>query len=296
MFPSMKKWMIAATLASSSFFASIGQADTTLSFEVFNPGKESIFPVTSTLIVGEKEVALVDAQFQRNDAQTLVNMIKKTGKELKTIYISHGDPDFYFGLDVVTDAFPKAQVLTTPNTHEYIKRTMEPKNAYWGPILKANAPKRLVLPKVIQGDSFKVDNKVVNIIGLDGHDPKHTFLWVPSTKTVLGGVVLYNNMHAWMADTQTPESRQKWFKTLDNMQALKPLSVISGHYLNTEAVDVNAIESTRNYVKAFEAAAAKAKDSKDLMAKLNKQFPDLGGADELSLSAKVIMGEMKWPK
>ena len=34
-----------------------------------------------------------------------------SGKQLTTIYISHGDPDYYFGLDTLTAAFPKAKVL-----------------------------------------------------------------------------------------------------------------------------------------------------------------------------------------
>jgi glyoxylase-like metal-dependent hydrolase (beta-lactamase superfamily II) len=64
-----------------------------LTLRVYNPGSASLFPVSSTLILGNKEAILVDAQFQKNDAEKLVTLIKKSGKKLSIIYISHSDPD-----------------------------------------------------------------------------------------------------------------------------------------------------------------------------------------------------------
>lgn len=66
-------------LAASLGLASAANA-AELKIDVFNPGEASIFPVSSEIISGDKEVALIDAQFQRNDAQTLVDRIKATGK------------------------------------------------------------------------------------------------------------------------------------------------------------------------------------------------------------------------
>ena len=54
---------------------------TTLETTVFNPQEKSMFPVSSVLITGPKEAILVDAQFQRNDAQSVVELIKKSGKK-----------------------------------------------------------------------------------------------------------------------------------------------------------------------------------------------------------------------
>lgn len=266
----------------------------TLETTVFNPQEKSMFPVSSVLITGPKEAILVDAQFQRNDAQSVVELIKKSGKKLTTIYISHGDPDYYFGLDVITAAYPIAKVVSTANTQAYIKASKEPKKAYWGPILKENAPQTLVVPEVLQGDTLLIDGEKVQVVGLDGHDPKHTFVWIPSSKTMLGGVVVFNNMHVFLADTQTPESRQKWFKTLDSIEKLKPETVIPGHMLGDKPMTIDAVNFTRQYIKDFEVAAKSSTNSSELIAKMKTQYPSIGGDDELDLSAKVIMGEMKW--
>ena len=131
----MKKSTLTLVAAAALSMTSVVHAASPLKLEVFNPGEASIFPVSSSLIVGEHEVALIDAQFQRNDAQTLVDRIKATGKPLKTIYISHSDPDYYFGLDVIKAAFPDAKVIATPATIEAIEASQAGKVAYWGPIM-----------------------------------------------------------------------------------------------------------------------------------------------------------------
>ncbi|MCG2921972.1 MBL fold metallo-hydrolase, partial [Escherichia coli] len=59
------------------------------------------FGVTSTLIENDKEVMLVNAQFSKSEALRLAAEILDSGKTLNTIFISYGDPDYYFGLDVL---------------------------------------------------------------------------------------------------------------------------------------------------------------------------------------------------
>ncbi len=267
-----------------------------LKVSVFNPGAASIFPTSAELIEGPSEVMLVDATFQKNDAETLVAMIKATGKKLNTIYISYADPDAYFGLDVITAAFPEAKVLATPTTVADIRASVDGKLGYWGPILGENTPEKTILPEVFEGDVLTVDGEEVKIVGLDGHDPRHTFLWLPSIKTVLGGVLLEENEHLWIADRQTLESRQDWLKTLDQIEALAPERVIPAHFSGKSTENMDSVSFTRGYLLAFEEEAAKAADSGALIAAMKARYPDLeGGAQSLEIGAKVTKGEMKWP-
>ncbi|VTR40403.1 Arsenate reductase and related proteins, glutaredoxin family [Serratia fonticola] len=140
------------TLAVTGFvsFSTFANAANTLTLEVYNPGEKSVFPVSSEIVSGPHEVALIDAQFQRNDAQELVKKIKATGKKLTTVYISHSDPDFYFGLDVIKAAFPEANIIASPETIKAINATQAGKLAYWGPILKENAPQTVIVPQPLQ--------------------------------------------------------------------------------------------------------------------------------------------------
>ena len=279
----------AAMLMSGAAFA----AD--LNIKSFSPNEGSLFPVTSSLIEGPNEVMLVDAQFEKDDAEALVEMIKATGKRLTTVFISHKDPDFYFGVDTVQKAFPDVKIVATPETVKGIKKTIQLKYDFWGPILKENAPTKLIVPEVINGNELSVDGEAVKIVGLDGHDPVHTFLWVPSEKTILGGVPLYENVHVWIADTKTPESRGDWRSTMDQILALDPKRIIAGHVMGESAEDRSSIDFTREYVAAFEKAASKAKNSEELIVMMKAAYPTYTNIGDLELSAKVVMGERSWP-
>lgn len=267
-----------------------------LKLDVYNPGNNSVFPVSSEIISGDKEVVLIDAQFQKNDAQALVNKIKALNKTLTTIYISHSDPDYYFGLDTITKAFPDAKVVATKETVEAIKASKDGKLAYWGEVLKEQAPTALVVPDVIQGNSFTVDGETLLIKGSDGPAPDRTYVWVPSLKAVVGGVVVSDNIHIWIADTQTKLSRQHWQQTLEGIQALTPEIVVPGHFTGNSKMDLGAVTFTQQYLNTFESMAEQSKDAKMLTSKMEEAYPNLDDKSSLELSAKVIKGEMQWPQ
>ncbi|WP_411185848.1 MBL fold metallo-hydrolase [Pseudomonas sp.] len=263
-----------------------------LTLDVYNPGEKAVFPVTSTLISGEHDVILVDAQFSTREAQELVERIQASGKNLTTIFISHGDPDYYFGLDTLTRAFPKAKVLATPETIAHIEKTREPKLAYWGPILKDSAPARTMVPQALQGDHLMLEGQHIELVG---HDPEHTSLWIPSIKAVVGGVLTYANIHPWIADSQTPEARQTWLKSLDELEALQPKTLVPGHFMGQPKLNLDDLRFTRNYLNDLEVELDKAKDSQALIAAMKAKYPALLDDSSLELSAKVLKGEMQWP-
>lgn len=296
----LRRHFLAGALAALPALAVSGAASAApaapLLLTVYNPGAQSMFPVTSTLVVGRRDVLLIDAQFQRNDAEALVRLIRATGKTLRTVYISHSDPDYYFGLDVIRAAFPQARIVATAPTVAAIEATMDRKLAYWGPILKDNAPGRLVLPEVLAGDRLNLEGRSIEIRGLQGPDPKRSYLWIPSLKTVAGGVVVSSDIHVWTADTQTPEARRAWQATLQDIAALKPARVVPGHFLGAAPPGLAAVEFTAGYLRTFEAAAAQAADSAELVEAMRRAYPAFGEPASLELSAKVAKGEMKWPQ
>ncbi|MBS0056393.1 MBL fold metallo-hydrolase [Yersinia sp. Marseille-Q3913] len=292
------KTRLQTIFAGMAIFAAVSTANAadTLKMEVYNPGEKSIFPVSSEIISGKTEVALIDAQFQRNDAEALVKKIQQSGKKLTTIYISQADPDFYFGLEVITKAFPHAKVLATPQTIEEIEVTQAGKMAYWGPILKENAPTHVIVPQPLQGKSFTIDGHQIEVEGLDGPSPEKTFVWIPSLKAVVGGVAVSGNIHLWVADTQTAESRQHWLTTLEKIKALQPVTVVPGHYLDNAPQTLASVTFTQNYLTTLNAEIPKAKDSAELIGAMEKHYPELKDKSSLELSAKVLKNEMKWPQ
>ena len=161
-FTSLKRILLAtATLG----FAAHAAAASTLTLDVYNPGDKAIFPVTSVLVSGEKDAILVDAQFGKSQAEQVVEKIRASGKQLTTIYISHGDPDYYFGLDTLTAAFPNAKVLASQPTVDHIQKTVDGKLAFWGPKMGTDVPAKTIVPDVLKGDSLMLEGQKLQVVG-----------------------------------------------------------------------------------------------------------------------------------
>lgn len=262
-----------------------------LTVTVYNPGEKAIFPVSSELVAGDKEAILIDAQFGVNDGKALVDLIKRSGKKLTTVYISGGDPDFYFGLESIKAAFPDVKILASQHVVDHIKQTKDAKLAYWGPILAEQAPKQLIVPQVMTASQLTLEGEKIEVKAMN---TPAAYLWIPSIKTALGGVPVYGGVHVWMADSQTKAERAQWVQTLDQLLALKPERVVPGHFLGAEPKGVEAVTFTRDYVQGFERALSSTKGSAELIESLKQAYPSLSVDDGLTIGAKVATGEMKW--
>ena len=124
-------------------------------------------PSTSLLLSGAADAILVNAQFLRDDAAQLAHTIASSGKRLTTIYISAAEPQAYFGLGVLQQAFPHADILASGATVEAIRRQAGARVAHWGGILKHNAPRRIVLPRPYEGDSLPLEGRHVALRQLE---------------------------------------------------------------------------------------------------------------------------------
>src|SRR5256885_5940127 len=82
---------------------------------------------TATLVTSENEALLVDAGFTRADGHRLAAAVLDSGRQLTTVVISHADPDFYFGAEVIADAFPGARFLAT-RSEEHTSELQSPCN------------------------------------------------------------------------------------------------------------------------------------------------------------------------
>lgn len=281
----MKSLSLLLSMAAAPAFAAPLQLD------VYNPQDKGVFAVSSTLVSGPKEAILFDAQFSVKDGEKLVEMIKASGKTLKEVVITSGDPDFYFGLQPIVAAFPQVKVVATPKVVEHIVATKDAKLAFWGPQMKDGAPTKIIVPQATHATRFTVDGEAIELKHADDYA---AYVWIPANKAILGGTGVSSGIHVWTADTQTPAIRKAWADTLKEMQEHKPQQVIPGHYLGERPAGDAAITFTLDYLQTFEKALAEHKDSAGVIKALKAKYPDVAEESSLELSAKVNTGEMKW--
>ncbi|MBB4120663.1 MBL fold metallo-hydrolase [Martelella radicis] len=266
-----------------------------LDWQVFQAGQAG-FRRTPVLVSGATEAILLDGGFTLSDGRALAQAIRDTGKTLTTIYVSCSDPDYYFGLGPVVEAFPEAKVIARTVTVEAINGNVESKLATWGPMLKDNGPQSLaevVIPTPSDQPSLELEGQTIEIAEISAmHDRR--YLWVPSLEAVFGGVLVFSGVHVWVADSAAPEQRAAWVAALDEIIARQPKIVVPGHKTEEAPGGVEAAIFTRDYLLAFDEELEKAADSAALIAAMTTRYPDLADASSLELGAKVATGEMKW--
>ena len=74
------------------------------------------YDVNSTMIIGERDMLVIDPQFSLSEAHKLAAEILESKKRLTTIYSTHAHPDHLFGLAVLKQAFPEAKIVALPAT------------------------------------------------------------------------------------------------------------------------------------------------------------------------------------
>lgn len=294
-----RRSLIKATLATGAVAAltpiRLGHASGGLSWEHFPAGGNGFFRAP-VLVTGDTEALLIDGGFSYPDGNALVEEIKATGKSLKTIYISQSDPDYYFSLKPIKEAFPEARVIAASETVAAIKGNVAKKLAVWGPKLKENGPQTMAdiaMPDVFDGTALSVDGEVIEIVPAEGLANRR-YLFAPSLDAVFGGVMVFSGVHVWTADTPTKEKRAAWVANLDKIAARGPKIVVPGHMAPEAKMGLDAVEYTKSYLLAFEEELAKAKDSGALKAAMEARFPGLGMGVALDIGSKVATGEMKW--
>ncbi|MEO6470326.1 MAG: MBL fold metallo-hydrolase [Aeromicrobium sp.] len=266
---------------------------TELSYTVIDSAPESLHK-TSVLVTGDSEAVVVDAGFTRADGHRIVAEILDSGKKLTTVIMTAGDPDFYFGAEVIADAFPDAAFVAPTDVIEHIAHSYQGKLAAWAH-LGANLPTRLVEISELTTEALTVDDTAIEVRrGSELLGDRAWYLFEPVSRSLIGGVLLFEGLHVWTADTATPELRSEWIKVLDGYEALAPTFVVAGHRVAGAPTDLTAIIHTRDYLRRFEQIVSEAGTAEDAKGALLAAYPEAGLIIAADLGTKVAKGEMTW--
>jgi len=252
------------------------------------------FWTNSVIIEGTHEVMLVDAQLTKTSAERVLQEIKETKKPLSIIYITHEHADHFLGLEVLREAYPGARIIANSAVVDRINKVYQEKIDKWKTILGSGAASHAVAINKFDGKFIKFETSKIEVLkNIQGDTDENTMLWIPGQRILIAGDVVFNNMHAYTAETDS-KARGKWLKSLQNIGELKPSVVIPGHSKVKAPLDAStAVDFTETYLLAFEEELKKAKDPDSLINTMKQRFPSADFLVALDRGAKANVNALK---
>jgi glyoxylase-like metal-dependent hydrolase (beta-lactamase superfamily II) len=248
-------------------------------------------PISSTLISGERDAVLVDTPITVEQARALANWVAVRGKNLTTIYATHGHGDHFFGTSTVLERFPNARFVARPEVIKIMRQqaSLESLATFWNPRFPGQISSYLAIAEELAG----------NVISLEGHDlvsvplgftdtAGTTCLHVPSIGLIVAGDAAYNGVHLHLSESPDQEKRQEWIAALDKMESLKPRAVIAGHKRVGNDDSPKILGETRNYIRDFARLAMQTTTALELYNEMLKLYPDWGNRGALWSSVRAI--------
>ncbi|BAJ31538.1 MULTISPECIES: MBL fold metallo-hydrolase [Kitasatospora] len=206
---------------------------------------------TATLVLGQHRAVLLGAGLRLADGRRLVREVSRSGRRLGAVLVPHHAPEYWLAAEVLREAFPDAAVLAPDAVRARIERDYPAVRAAWAP-LGAELPSRLVALEPLPGDAVELEDHRLEWRGASLALPDLHYLWEHRSRTLLGGQLLWQDVHPWLAEVPHAAQREAWIDLLDEMAALEPSRTVAGHRLLSPAAPApDPLGWTADYLRGF---------------------------------------------
>jgi glyoxylase-like metal-dependent hydrolase (beta-lactamase superfamily II) len=232
-------------------------------------------PTSSTLIFGDRDAVLVDAQLTEEAAKELVSWVVAADKNITHIYVTHAHGDHFFGCGLLLETFPNAKVVATSEVVAGMDNELTPKRReFWNTLFPGKIPKNLVSGSPLHADQLELEGESLHALRVGHTDTDDTtILWVPSIGLAVVGDAVYANTHPYLGEAKSESSRLEWIAALDKIAALYPKNVVGGHSDPSKGYDPQAIEETKVYLQKFNRLCEETETAEELYHRLLDLYP-----------------------
>ncbi len=242
--------------------------------------------VNSQIVEGPKQLVIFDAQLFLPYAEEVADYATSLGKPVNRIVISHGHPDHWSGLQVLTERFPSAGVYALDGIAENLKmrgdRVLAAMRGKFGDRVatKVKVPTETIVEgdQIIDGVAYKFKSYT------DAESDLQLVAFLPVQKAVLTFDLVFSprdhlfivapNFDHWINVVQDLRNATRDYKT-----------ILIGH---DGPVDAAAFEATRVYLLNAKDAYATHTSAKGYADVLKTTFPGRERSEWLDFSSGLL--------
>src|SRR5260370_28190773 len=116
-------------------------------------------PISATLISGKRDAVLVDPLMTIEETRALSDWLGAMGKNLLTIYVTHGHGDHSFGIGILRERFPDARAVATPRVLQHMRKQAAPEflQSFCRSRFPRRPPEKIVFPAPLKAAEYDLE-------------------------------------------------------------------------------------------------------------------------------------------
>ncbi|KAF4346030.1 Zn-dependent hydrolase [Fusarium beomiforme] len=133
-------------------------------------------PTSSTLIYGDQDDILVDAQLTSKASMELLDWVVESGKNITHVYVTHAHGDHFFGSVPILERFPSAKFVATPEVVARMRLETAPERlaGLWERLFPGQIPPTLRVAEPLEEDYLELEGERLKVIRMGHTDTDDT--------------------------------------------------------------------------------------------------------------------------
>jgi glyoxylase-like metal-dependent hydrolase (beta-lactamase superfamily II) len=245
--------------------------------------------VNAYVLSDDQGAVIIDATRKSADAKKLADFARSKGVPVRMIFITHGHPDHFVGLEVLKKEFPDAEVLVA--SKQIKEDIISMASMKWMSSEPSAQPKSEAAPN---GFDYQKEIRVLDsgILKMPGGESLQVISNFPATEAahetvlfsrklnaVFTSDLVYNKVHLWLAGGVNAEGIKNWQAELTHLKRIYgPLNakIYPGH---GQPTDASVFDLDKKYMNDLLAIVKEARTEGDAKNEMMKRYPDWENAD-----------------